>query len=98
MNGPGIRASQADRERTVGALQREVGTGRLTLDEFAERSTEAYEARTLGELSALTRDLPPHGRDEPVRAGVPAPLALAVLLAVALLAFAALGAVAFPCH
>lgn len=111
MNGPGIRASDADRERTVVALQREVGTGRLTLDEFAERSAVVYDARTLGELAALTRDLPHPalaGGPSPRHARMPVLLAIAALLAVTLLAFtglAALGAMGgvsgmpgFSCH
>lgn len=40
------------------ALQRHVGAGRLTLDEFSERADAAYRAGTLGELDALLEDLP----------------------------------------
>jgi hypothetical protein len=53
-----MRASDADRERVVQALQEQVGEGRLTLPEFEERSGRAYEAKTVGELRALTDDLP----------------------------------------
>jgi hypothetical protein len=53
-----MRASDADRERVVQALQEQVGEGRLTLSEFEERSGTAYEARTVGELRELTKDLP----------------------------------------
>lgn len=42
----------------VDALQRHTEAGRLTLDEFTERVDSAYAARTLGELAAVTRDLP----------------------------------------
>lgn len=53
-----IRASDDDRERTVAALERHAGAGRLTLDEFAERARMAHGARTLDELAAVVRDLP----------------------------------------
>ena len=53
-----IRASDEDRERTVAALERHTGAGRLTLDEFAERARLAHDARTLGDLAAVVGDLP----------------------------------------
>jgi hypothetical protein len=53
-----IRASDEDRERTVSALERHTGAGRLTLDEFAERARLAHDARTVGDLAAVVRDLP----------------------------------------
>lgn len=53
-----VRASDADRERLVLGLQEQVGSGRLTLEEFSERAAAAYRARTFGELDVLTRDLP----------------------------------------
>jgi uncharacterized protein DUF1707 len=53
-----IRASDDDRQRTVDALERHTGAGRLTLDEFAERARLAHDARTLDELAAVVRDLP----------------------------------------
>jgi hypothetical protein len=57
MNEP-MRASDVDRERVVVMLHEQVGAGRLTLDEFSQRSASAYQSRTVGELHALTRDLP----------------------------------------
>ena len=78
---PSMRASDADRGRTVTALQQEVGSGRLTLDEFSERAATAYRARTVDELDALTRDLPsspPYPRATTHRAL--APLVIVVLL------------------
>jgi hypothetical protein len=67
-----MRASDADRERVVSAMQEQVGLGRLTLEEFEERSTVAYTAKTVGELRKLTRDLPIEPFPEPVRPyGVP---------------------------
>ena len=53
-----MRASDADREKVVHALQEQVGEGRLTLAEFEERSGQAYEAKTVGELRVLFKDLP----------------------------------------
>jgi hypothetical protein len=54
-----MRASDQDRERVVQALQEQAGEGRLTLSEFEERSTEVYAtAKTIGDLRALTKDLP----------------------------------------
>lgn len=59
---PRLRASDADRERAVAALTRHAAEGRLSLDEFAERSAWAYRTRTFGELAAVTADLPPVAR------------------------------------
>ncbi|GIE96050.1 DUF1707 SHOCT-like domain-containing protein [Paractinoplanes rishiriensis] len=53
-----IRASDDDRQRTVTALERHTGAGRLTLDEFAERARLAHDARTLDDLAAVVQDLP----------------------------------------
>jgi hypothetical protein len=58
MSHPAVRASDADRERTVELLRRHSVDGRLTLEEFAERMGLAYEAKTQDELEQLTRDLP----------------------------------------
>ena len=53
-----IRASDADREAVVAALQRHTAQGRLTIDEFTERVDAAYAARTHSDLTAVTADLP----------------------------------------
>ena len=53
-----IRASDADRDVVVDALREAFTAGRLTLDEFDERTSDAYAARTWGELRQLTADLP----------------------------------------
>jgi hypothetical protein len=58
---PSLRASDADRERTVLALREHAVDGRLTLEEFAERMSAAYDARTSGELDELVGDLPSRG-------------------------------------
>nr|WP_202420104.1 DUF1707 domain-containing protein [Actinomadura rayongensis] len=54
-----MRASDADRERVVALLGEALADGRLTLDEHSDRTTRAYAARTLGELTGLTGDLAP---------------------------------------
>jgi Domain of unknown function (DUF1707)/Cell wall-active antibiotics response 4TMS YvqF len=55
---PAIRASDADRERTVELLRDHAAEGRLTLEELADRVSTAYRARTGDELARLTGDLP----------------------------------------
>jgi hypothetical protein len=54
---PALRASDADRERTVLQLREHSAEGRLTLEEFTERMSAAYLARTGDELAALVQDL-----------------------------------------
>ena len=58
MNELELRASDADRERAVVALREHAAAGRLTLEEFTQRMSAAYEARTTQELDELARDLP----------------------------------------
>ncbi len=53
-----LRAADQDREETVGLLREHYAQGRLTMEEFEERSEAAYAARTLGELRPLVEDLP----------------------------------------
>ncbi len=53
-----LRASHEDRDRVVDALSAAAGDGRLTHEELDERVGAALVARTLGELAALTADLP----------------------------------------
>jgi len=55
---PRIRASDADRDRTVAALREHLAAGRLTTEEFDERLDKAYAAKTLGDLDGLMADLP----------------------------------------
>ena len=57
-NQDNLKASDADRERIVEQLRKHAAEGRLTMDEFEERMSAAYEARTYGALAELTRDLP----------------------------------------
>jgi hypothetical protein len=55
---PALRASDADRERTIALLREHAVEGRLTLEEFTERMSAAVLARTSDELQELARDLP----------------------------------------
>lgn len=53
-----MRAADRDRERVVAALREQTAEGRLTLEEFDQRMSAAYQAKTWGELGELTTDLP----------------------------------------
>jgi hypothetical protein len=55
---PGLRASDADRDLAVDVLCVAAGDGRLTAAELDERLEAALTARTIGELAAVTADLP----------------------------------------
>jgi len=55
---PAMRAASADRERAVDVLKAGFAEGRLTQEEYNDRMGRAYAARTYGELTALTADLP----------------------------------------
>ena len=54
---PELRASHADRDRTVEVLRDAAGDGQLTASELDERVEAALTARTRSELAALTADL-----------------------------------------
>jgi hypothetical protein len=53
-----IRASDKERESVVDVLRDAYTDGRLTLDEFEERMSAAYAAKTWTDLRQLTGDLP----------------------------------------
>jgi hypothetical protein len=53
-----LRVSDADRDRAVTELSEHFQTGRLTQEEFEDRSGRALRARTGRELSELFTDLP----------------------------------------
>jgi hypothetical protein len=55
---PDLRASDEDRQRIVAALQRHTAAGRLTLDEFANRTDQALAAATQADLAGVVSDLP----------------------------------------
>ncbi|KOG36456.1 DUF1707 SHOCT-like domain-containing protein [Streptomyces resistomycificus] len=57
-DAPELRASDADRERVAEILQDALAEGRLDMEEFEERLDATYKARTYGELTPITRDLP----------------------------------------
>jgi hypothetical protein len=85
-----LRAGDADRERAAERLRTGHAEGRLDLTEFQERLERCYEAKTLGQLSELVRDLP---RQVDRRAvGLPGPrwmLTPLVLILAALIAISA---------
>jgi Domain of unknown function (DUF1707) len=60
LNRPGsLLASDDDRDQAISKLTNHFQAGRLTTEEFDERSGRALRARTQGELTALLADLPP---------------------------------------
>jgi hypothetical protein len=67
----GIRVSDADRDLALAELSEHFQTGRLTKEEFDDRSGRALRARTGQELNALFADLPRPHADLP-RSQVPA--------------------------
>lgn len=52
-----LRASDSERDRVVALLGEAAADGRLTPAEHIDRVERAWQARTLGELAALTTDL-----------------------------------------
>lgn len=54
-----LRASDADRESTVGRLRVAAMEGRLDAEELADRVSQAYRAKWCGELGRLTDDVTP---------------------------------------
>jgi hypothetical protein len=56
-----MRASDADRDRTIEVLAEASALGRLSPQEYSDRSDSALAARTLGDLAELTADLPASG-------------------------------------
>lgn len=69
---PDNRASDADREHVVDALQAAFAEGRLTWGELDDRLRAATAARTWQQLTQLTADLP---APAPVAADPPNPTA-----------------------
>jgi hypothetical protein len=55
---PRLRASDADRERTAQLLREHHAVGRLTAEEFDERLSKVFAAKTVGQLDELLADLP----------------------------------------
>lgn len=53
-----LRVSDADRDRAIAGLSEHFQAGRITADEFEERTGRALRARTAGDLAELFTDLP----------------------------------------
>jgi hypothetical protein len=73
MPEPHLRASDADRAAVATALGEHMAAGRLTMEEYDERLTRAYAAKTYGELAELTEDLPDSRTRRPVQRPQPRP-------------------------
>jgi len=74
-----MRISDADRAAVRRILERAVGEGMLTLDEFSERVDAVLVARTRGDLEPVLLDLPVHrltGNTAPVSAPAAEPVVL----------------------
>ena len=74
---PAMRVSDADRERVCALLREAFAEGRLTTEEFHERTAAALAAKTDADLLPLTADLPapamPPPPSVPSRAAVRSP-------------------------
>jgi hypothetical protein len=55
---PAVRASDAEREAAITRLQKALGEGRIDLDEFGQRASATYAAKTTAELDRVLFDLP----------------------------------------
>jgi Domain of unknown function (DUF1707) len=85
-----IRVSDAERDQAVADLSEHFQSGRLTQEEFEDRSGRALQARTVSDLAGLFNDLPhnmvpaPAAADPDMRPRVPAhlPLIRVVILGV----------------
>jgi hypothetical protein len=53
-----LRISDADRESAVHLLSEQYAVGRLTCEEFDERSDAVWSAKTQGDLAPIFADLP----------------------------------------
>ncbi len=73
-----IRASDKERDSVVEVLRDAYADGRITLEEFDERTSAAYASKTWGDLRELTSDLPVEpvlGAGLPQRPAQPRPVA-----------------------
>jgi Domain of unknown function (DUF1707) len=59
MNPGQFRVSDADRDQVAEVLHAAYAEGRISLDEHAERTSAALQARTFDDLTVLTADLVP---------------------------------------
>jgi Domain of unknown function (DUF1707) len=67
--GGGIRVSDAERDQAIAELSEHFQAGRLTQEEFEDRSGRALRARTGSDLGELFADLPPRGTTPAPQAG-----------------------------
>jgi Domain of unknown function (DUF1707) len=67
-----IRVSDADRDQAIAGLSKHFQAGRLSQEEFEDRSGRALRARTRSDLSELFIDLPTHDAALAPQAGYPA--------------------------
>jgi uncharacterized membrane protein len=65
---PRLRVGDTEREAAVAALGEHFAAGRLTKEEYDERSDRAYAARTASDLHPLFADLPSLATDHPASA------------------------------
>ncbi len=75
-----LRASHADRERVIDTFKAAYVYGLVTKDEFGERVSQTFAARTYAELAVITADIPaglaaapPPLSPAPAKANTPAP-------------------------
>lgn len=61
-----LRASDIDRDQVVDVLRDALMSGRLTQEEHSDRLEQTLQARTLGELEPITRDLVVPGQAAPI--------------------------------
>jgi hypothetical protein len=94
MQATDVRAADADRERVLTGLQRHTSAGRLSMDEFSDRAAAVYRSRTMGELAALTADLPPIPEPVPHATGFPRSFVMTLVMIAAAAALLGLAAAA----
>jgi uncharacterized membrane protein len=68
-----LRISDTDRDAAVELLSEQYALGRLSRDEFDERSDAVWSAKTQGDLAPLFADLPVRATGRPVRPASLAP-------------------------
>jgi DUF1707 SHOCT-like domain len=101
-----LRVSDADRDRAISELSEHCQAGRLTADEFDERSSQALQARTGKELAVLFADLPrgragvtglpSPGPAPAVRIGMAAPVLVGVFVSLVVFAYSQHGLLHHP--
>lgn len=64
-----LRIGDTDRDSAIGLLGEQYAAGRLTKDEFDERSDAVWSARTRGDLAPVFEDLPVRAPAVPAASG-----------------------------